>query len=75
MVSSLDPAYSLTIYNASSTPYTLHGDDHCGADLCAARPGYQGWSYWVFRKRLTTDCEAGVLDRSDDPKGLRLTSA
>ncbi len=54
MPSSLDPAYSLTISNASSTDYTLGIMTWVAAFLTPLVLGYQGWTYWVFRKRLTT---------------------
>lgn len=53
MVSSLDPAYSLTIYNASSSPYTLRVMSIVAAIFVPIVLLYQGWSYWVFRERLT----------------------
>ncbi|MBN1148398.1 MAG: cytochrome d ubiquinol oxidase subunit II [Anaerolineales bacterium] len=53
MVSSLDPAYSLTIYNASSSPYTLQVMTIVALVFVPIVLVYQGWSYWVFRKRLT----------------------
>lgn len=53
MVSSLDPAYSLTIYNASSSPYTLRVMTIIALTLVPIVVGYQAWSYWVFRKRIT----------------------
>jgi cytochrome d ubiquinol oxidase subunit II len=52
MVSSLDPANSLTIYNASSTPYTLKVMSIVAAIMVPVVLAYQIWSYWVFRKRL-----------------------
>jgi cytochrome d ubiquinol oxidase subunit II len=54
MPSSLDPANSLTIRNASSTEYTLGIITWIAAFLTPLVLGYQGWTYWVFRKRLTT---------------------
>ena len=53
MVSSLNPAWSLTIQNSASTPYTL--ELMTWAALCAVPVVllYQGWSYWVFRKRVS----------------------
>jgi len=54
MISSLDPAYSLTIYNASSTPYTLQLMSIVALIFVPIVLVYQGWSYWVFRKRLTS---------------------
>jgi cytochrome d ubiquinol oxidase subunit II len=55
MVSSLDPSYSLTIYNASSSPYTLTVMTVVAVIFLPFVLGYQAWSYWVFRKRLTAD--------------------
>ena len=53
MVSSLNPDWSLTIHNSSSSPYTL--ELMTWAALCAVPVVllYQGWSYWVFRKRVS----------------------
>lgn len=53
MPSTIDAAYSLTIRNASSTDYTLTIMTWVAAVLTPLVIGYQGWSYWVFRKRLT----------------------
>ncbi len=53
MISSLDPAWSLTIYNASSTPYTLKVMTIVACTMVPIVLLYQGWTYWVFRKRLT----------------------
>jgi len=53
MVSSLDPAWSLTIYNASSTPYTLKVMSIVALVFVPIVLAYQGWTYWVFRHRIT----------------------
>jgi len=55
MVSSLNPEWSLTIYNASSSPYTLKVMTIVALTLLPFVLAYQAWSYWIFRKRLTTD--------------------
>jgi cytochrome bd ubiquinol oxidase subunit II len=55
MVSSLDPAWSLTIYNASSTPYTLRIMSIVAAVFVPVVLAYQAWSYWVFRHRITAE--------------------
>ena len=55
MVSSLDPANSLTIYTASSTPYTLTVITIVAAIMVPVVLAYQAWSYWIFRKRLRRD--------------------
>lgn len=53
MVSSLRPDWSLTIYNASSSPYTLKIMTIVALTLVPIVLAYQAWSYWVFRKRVT----------------------
>ena len=53
MPSTLDPAWSLTIYNASSGPYTLTIMTWAAAILTPVVIMYQGWTYWVFRKRIS----------------------
>ena len=55
MVSSLDPNWSLTIYNASSSDYTLKVMTVVALIFVPMILIYQGWSYYVFRKRLTQD--------------------
>lgn len=52
MVSSLDDAWSLTIYNASSSPYTLKVMTIVALVFVPIVLLYQGWSYWVFRRRI-----------------------
>lgn len=54
MPSSLDPAYSLTVENASSTPYTLRIMSWAALAFLPIVIGYQAWSYWVFRRRIGT---------------------
>ncbi len=53
--STLDPEWSLTIYNASSTPYTLKVMTWAAAIFAPLVMIYQGWTYWVFRQRITAD--------------------
>jgi cytochrome d ubiquinol oxidase subunit II len=55
MVSSLGPAFNLTIYNASSSSYTLTAMTIVAAFFLPIVLLYQGWSYWVFRKRVTRE--------------------
>ncbi|RIV18042.1 cytochrome d ubiquinol oxidase subunit II [Alicyclobacillaceae bacterium I2511] len=52
MVSSTNPAWSLTIYNASSSHYTLTVMTIVAFSLVPIVLAYQIWTYWVFRKRL-----------------------
>lgn len=53
MPSTIDPAYSLTIENASSTQYTLEVMTWVAVFMVPLVLLYQGWTYWVFRKRVT----------------------
>ena len=55
MVSSLNPAWSLTIYNAASGPYTLRVMTIVAVIFLPVVLGYQAWSYWVFRHRVTPE--------------------
>ncbi|MFH8732555.1 cytochrome d ubiquinol oxidase subunit II [Streptomyces sp. NPDC017964] len=54
MPSSLDPDWSLTVTNASSSPYTLKIMTWCAAVATPIVLLYQSWTYWVFRKRIGT---------------------
>jgi cytochrome d ubiquinol oxidase subunit II len=54
MPSTVDPAYSLTVTNASSTPYTLKIMSWVALVFTPIVLLYQGWTYWVFRKRIGT---------------------
>jgi cytochrome d ubiquinol oxidase subunit II len=53
MPSSIDSAYNLTIDNASSTPYTLTIMTWVAVIMTPIVLLYQGWTYWVFRRRLS----------------------
>jgi cytochrome d ubiquinol oxidase subunit II len=55
MVSSLDPDWSLTIYNASSTHYTLRVMSLVALVFVPIVLAYQAWTYWVFRHRITAE--------------------
>lgn len=55
IVSSLDPAYNLTVTSASSSPYTLRIMSWAAALTAPVVLIYQGWTYWVFRQRISAD--------------------
>ena len=61
--STLDPAWSLTIYNASSSAYTLKIMTWAAVLVTPLVLVYQGWTYWVFRQRISAE-------RIPDPTGL-----
>lgn len=54
MPSSLNEEWSLTVTNASSSPYTLKIMTWCAVIATPVVMLYQGWTYWVFRKRIGT---------------------
>ncbi|MGP4000003.1 cytochrome d ubiquinol oxidase subunit II [Streptomyces sp. 8N706] len=54
MPSSLNDSWNLTVSNASSTPYTLRIMTWCAVIAVPLVMVYQGWTYWVFRKRIGT---------------------
>ncbi|GAA1812002.1 cytochrome d ubiquinol oxidase subunit II [Agromyces neolithicus] len=61
MPASNDPANSLTIANASSSTYTLTVMSWVALVFMPLVLAYQGWTYWVFRKRVTrASIEAAV---------------
>jgi cytochrome bd ubiquinol oxidase subunit II len=63
--STTDPAWSLTVVNAASTPYTLTIMTWAAAFLTPLVIAYQGWTYWVFRRRVTLTQIAD--DVADEP--------
>ncbi|MGA5321938.1 cytochrome d ubiquinol oxidase subunit II [Streptomyces seoulensis] len=54
MPSTLDADWSLTVTNASSSPYTLKIMTWCAVIAAPLVMLYQAWTYWVFRKRIGT---------------------
>ncbi|MDT5111786.1 MAG: cytochrome bd ubiquinol oxidase subunit [Mycobacterium sp.] len=61
--STLDPAWSLTIHNASSSPYTLKIMTWAGLIFAPLVIAYQAWTYWIFRQRISAK-------RIPEPAGL-----
>ncbi len=57
MVSSTDLAFNLTIYNAASSQYTLGVMAKVALIMVPIVLAYVAWSYWVFRKRVSTKVE------------------
>ncbi|WAC50692.1 cytochrome d ubiquinol oxidase subunit II [Frigoribacterium sp. SL97] len=53
MPASNDPANGLTIANASSSTYTLTIMSWVALVFVPLILGYQGFTYWIFRKRIT----------------------
>ena len=71
MPSSISKAFDLTITNASSTDYTLKTMTVVAVIMTPLVLIYQGWTYWVFRKRVNAEQivhpERGVLDSDKLP--------
>ena len=51
--STTDPAFGLTIANASSSQYTLTVMTWVAGIMIPFVLAYQTWTYWVFRKRIS----------------------
>jgi cytochrome d ubiquinol oxidase subunit II len=57
LISSISPDFSLTIYNASSSPYTLKVMTIVALVFTPIVLIYQGWTYWIFRRRISEKSE------------------
>ncbi|WP_278313555.1 cytochrome d ubiquinol oxidase subunit II [Lolliginicoccus levis] len=55
MPSTIDPAFSLTVESAASSSYTLTVMTWAAAFLAPVVMIYQGWTYWVFRQRISVE--------------------
>jgi cytochrome bd ubiquinol oxidase subunit II len=55
LVSSLNPAWSLTVFNSASGNYTLQVMTKVVIFALPVVLAYQFWSYWIFRKRVSQD--------------------
>jgi cytochrome bd ubiquinol oxidase subunit II len=53
MVSSTNPAFSLTVRNAASPPYSLKVMTVVALVLLPFVLAYQAWTYYVFRRRIS----------------------
>ncbi len=53
MPSTTDAAYSLTTTNAAATAYTLKVMTWVAVIFTPIVLGYQAWTYWIFRKRIS----------------------
>jgi cytochrome d ubiquinol oxidase subunit II len=55
LISSLNPEWSLTVFNAASGTKTLQVMTTVVIFTLPFVLAYQYWSYWIFRKRVSTD--------------------
>lgn len=56
-ISSTNGAWNLTIYNTSSSPYTLKIMTIVALTMVPIVLAYLAWTYWVFRKRITAQSD------------------
>jgi cytochrome d ubiquinol oxidase subunit II len=59
MVSSIDPAFSPTIASTSASDLTLEIMTWAALVFTPIVVLYQGWTYWVFRKRISRETITG----------------
>jgi len=57
LISTLNPAWSLTIHNAASSPYTLKVMTIVALLFVPIVLAYQIWTYYIFRKRVSDKAE------------------
>lgn len=65
--STLNPQWSVTVDNASSTSYTLKVMTWVAVIFAPLTIVYQAWTYWVFRQRISADripAPTGLLRRA-----------
>ena len=55
MVSSTNPAYSLTVHNTASAPYSLKAMTVVVVIFLPLVLAYQTWTYYVFRQRVSRE--------------------
>jgi cytochrome d ubiquinol oxidase subunit II len=55
--STIDPAFDVTLFDASVSDYTLTVMTWAAGIGLPVVLGYQAWTYWVFRKRLSAEPE------------------
>ena len=70
MVSSTNVAYNLTVANSASPSYTLKVMTVVAVVALPVVLAYQGWSLWVFRKRIMSGpplADEAVVAPSDAP--------
>ncbi|WP_159941895.1 MULTISPECIES: cytochrome d ubiquinol oxidase subunit II [unclassified Nocardiopsis] len=71
--STTDPAFGLTVANASSADYTLTLMTWVAVVFLPLILLYQGWSYWVFRRRVTGQTVTGETVTGQTVTGQTLT--
>ncbi len=65
--STLNPEWSVTVENGSSTPYTLRIMTWASLALLPLVLTYQAWTYWVFRNRISANAIPASIGLSRRP--------
>lgn len=65
MISSTDPAFSMTLNQSASSQYTLIVMTVVAVLLVPVVLAYQAWTYWVFRHRVSAEGFGGVKSPLD----------
>jgi cytochrome d ubiquinol oxidase subunit II len=60
MVSSLNPAWSLTIYNTAASPQAMEVMSLVALIFIPIVVAYESWSYYIFRQRIKADRDSLV---------------
>ncbi len=60
LVSSISPAYDITIVSSASHPYTLAVMSWVALIFTPLVLAYQSWTYWIFRRRIRRPDEASA---------------
>jgi len=68
LVSTTDDAYTLTVQNTTASAYSLQVMTIVAAVMVPLVLLYQGWTYYVFRARVTGPPEPAPADREADPR-------
>ena len=69
--STTNPAYTLTVARASSTPYTLKVMTWVAVIFAPFVLLYEVWSYWVFRKRIGRELIPTAVPHGAGPAPIR----
>jgi cytochrome bd ubiquinol oxidase subunit II len=75
LVSSIDPAFDITIANAKASDLTLTIMSWAALVFVPIVLAYQSWSYWVFRHRVSRDDIEAPTDTPMDVIERRLARA
>ena len=75
MVSSTNPAYSLTVHNTASAPYSLKAMTVVVVIFLPLVLAYQTWTYYVFRRRVSREQFIPAPSASVPPQPVRAQEA